>query len=168
MGCLVDTFIITQSDEFKRICNEEPDIDKMEYIFNKVPERYHKMLKVLMDNFNEELDFIMDRSNFDEVYELIEDLETDDTIFSDRYRGNCLQQVLRKEFFDTLLILENDLDMDKANRFFVVRAGREDIITEEQWKNNIGGDEDFVKKASGIFQKKGYETHSSFKKEINN
>lgn len=165
MGCLVDTFIITQTNEFKNMCNEEPHIDNIKYIFSKVPIRYHKMLKVLMDEFCEELDFIMDRSNFDKVYELIENLETDDAIFSDRYRGNCLQQILRKEFFDTLLILQNDLDMDKVNKFIVVRAGRDDIITEEKWKNNIGGDEAFVKKTIITFKEKGYKTHSSFKKE---
>lgn len=63
--------------------------------------------------------------------------------FDDRYREDCLRQELRKVFYNTLCIIENDFCMYKINHFKIVGVGT--IITEEDWersrkKSKIGKD----------------------------
>jgi hypothetical protein len=54
-----------------------------------------------------------------EAFLVASEYETEGVKFSDRYRGECLQQIIRKTFYDTLLIIENDFSLEKENRFIV-------------------------------------------------
>ena len=152
MGCLIDTFIITPKREFIH-CMSKQNIDE---IVKMVPDKYKMMLCSLIDRFNC-LDYIMDnRSNNDMVIEVslvAERYETKYVKFSDRYRGGCLQQIIRKTFYDTLLIVENDFSWDKCNRFIVVRSNN--VITEDKWANNTPGDQAFLHKAARIMVESG-------------
>ena len=152
MGCLIDTFIITPKREFIH-CMGKQNIDE---IVKMVPEKYKMMLHALIERFNC-LDYIMDnRSNSDMVIEVslvAERYETKYVKFSDRYRGGCLQQIIRKTFYDTLLIVENDFSWDKCNRFIVVRS--DNVITEDKWVNNTPGDQAFLHKAAQMMVESG-------------
>ena len=145
MGCLVDTFIITPKREFINCMG----IQKIDEIVKMVPDKYQMMLYPLINRFNC-LDFIMDnRSNYERTIEVTlvaSRYKTKYVRFSDRYRGECLQQIIRKTFYDTLLILENDFNQDKFNYFIVVRSNN--VITEEKWANNTPGDQAFLHKAA--------------------
>jgi hypothetical protein len=81
-----------------------------------------------------------------EAFLVASEYETEGVKFSDRYRGECLQQIIRKTFYDTLLIIENDFSLEKENRFIVVNSNQ--VLTEEQWEKNIPGDQAFLHKAA--------------------
>jgi hypothetical protein len=154
MGCLVDTFIICLKDNWREIaiCTTEQDI---EIILSAIPDKYgtlfHKLIKELGS-----LDQIIDTSNYEisnKVFKVAGKYETDEVKFSDRYRGECLQQIIRKTFYDTLLVVENDFNWDKCNRFIVVRSNN--VITEEKWANNTPGDQAFIHKVAGMMVESG-------------
>ena len=152
MGCLIDTFIITPKREFIH-CMSKRNIDE---IVKMVPDKYKMMLCSLIDRFNC-LDFIIDNRSDNEraieVFLLAERYETKHVKFSDRYRGECLQQIIRETFYDTLLILENDFNQDKFNYFIVVRSNN--VITEDKWANNTPGDQTFIHKVAQLMVESG-------------
>lgn len=71
--------------------------------------------------------------------------ETAEIKFSSRYRGECLQQVLRKTFYNTLMIIQDDFNQDKCNQFIVVMS--DSVITEAQWEKDIPEDQAFLRKS---------------------
>ena len=147
MGNLVDTFIISSKYEWMNRINFPTDKD-LQAILKAVPEKYRIMLRALMVKF-ESLDRIMDNRDCDMAYEVfnaVDPYQTDDVMFLSRYRGNCLQQVIRKTFYDTILIVENDYNEEKYNFFIVVYSNH--IITEEHWSSCLS-EEQVVHKAVG-------------------
>ncbi len=154
MGCLVDTFIICLKDTWREIaiCTTEQDI---EIILSAIPDNYRTLSHKLIKEFGS-LDQIIDTGDYErsnKVFKVAGEHETEDVKFSDRYRGECLQQIIRKTFYDTLLIVENDFNWDKRNRFIVVRSNN--VITEEKWKTNTPGDQAFLHKAAQLMVESG-------------
>ena len=78
--------------------------------------------------------------------------------YDHRYRGVCLRQVIRRVFYNTLLIVENTIDMDKCNRYIVLRSN--DVISEGELMTEQSEDEKFVGKVAKYFTDKGYELRS--------
>jgi hypothetical protein len=133
MGCLVDTFIITPKPQWRDIASLT-DIHKM---LPYIPQSYHRLLSALLQEF-ESLNTIMDNKDKErafEVFFMAREFEKDGICFSDRRRGPCLQQILRKTFYDTLLIIENDYNPYKYDLFIVVMS--QEIITELKWEKSI-------------------------------
>lgn len=135
MGNLVDTFIITPNDDGLNFTDDQ--------IIKSVPKKYRFLLGNLLEKF--QLGAIMDYSNSDTIDDFITELEdkcdaglenepeigTDYwSMFTDRFRGECLQQILRKRFFKTLSIIVNDYSPDKVNKFIVVNS--DSSITEKE------------------------------------
>jgi len=94
------------------------------------------------------------------VWKLIEDYEEKHQPwkFVRRYRQDSLIQRLRKQFFTTLLIIENDYDPDKQNRFVIVRSDELiqiepqpaiKLLTEEQFEAALTEDQAFCNMAMG-------------------
>ena len=130
MGCLVDTFIITPKPQWRDIT----DIQKM---LPYIPQSYHRLLSALLQEF-ESLNTIMDNKDKEKVFEvffLAREFEKDGICFSDRRRGPCLQQILRKTFYDILLIIENDYNPYKYDLFIVVMS--QDVISELKWERSM-------------------------------
>jgi len=154
MGCLVDAFIICLKDNWREIasCTRKQDIEK---ILNVIPDKYGTMLIKLIEEFGS-LDQIIDTGDYElsnKVFKVAGEYETDQVRFSNRYRGECLKQIIRKTFYDTLLIVENDFSWDKCNRFIVVRS--DNVITEDKWANNTPGDQAFLHKAVQMMVESG-------------
>ena len=154
MGCLVDTFIICLKDEWRTIasCPRKEDIFKL---VNTVPKKYRIMFRKLIEEIRS-LDQIIDTSKFEmgiEALLVASEYETEDVKFSDRHRGECLQQIIRKTFYDTLLIVENNFPSNKCNQFIVVNSGQ--VITEKQLEKNILGDQAFLHKAARTIDETG-------------
>jgi hypothetical protein len=130
--------------------------ENIDEIVKMVPEKYKMMLYPLINRFNC-LDFIMDnRSDYERTIEVTlvaSRYITKYVKFSDRYRGECLQQIIRKTFYDTLLIIENDFNQDKFNYFIVLRSNN--VITEEKWANNTPGDQAFLHRAAQMMVENG-------------
>jgi len=130
--------------------------ENIDEIVKMIPVKYEMMLRSLINEFNC-LDYIMDnRTDYKktcEVFKVAGEYETDEIRFSDRYRGECLQQIIRKTFYDTLLIIENDFNWDKCNWFIVVRSNN--VIIEEKWKTNTPGDQAFIHKAAQLMVESG-------------
>ncbi len=148
MGCLVDTFIITPKRHWmhRTDCPDEKDLRK---IINAVPFKYRMMLRALMIRFTS-LDVIMenrDTGHAGEVMQTAEPFETDDVCFEHRYRGECLQQIIRMRFYRTLLILENDINPEKYNYFIVCSSDQ--VICEDQWHRHLPHEQVFINAVFG-------------------
>lgn len=78
--------------------------------------------------------------------------------YDHRYRGECLRQIIRRVFYNTLLIVENTIDMDKCNRYIVLRSN--DVISEGEIMTEQSEDEKVVGKVAKYFTDKGYELRS--------
>lgn len=112
MGMKCDKFLLRLKSEYED--KPLPEILKM------IPEKYHRMLAVLWNHF-QSLEDMIDSSNSETVFKLVAELETDDARFTERYRQkDCLQQILRENFFDTLLIIQNVNNALRYNLFQVV------------------------------------------------
>jgi hypothetical protein len=144
MGCLVDTFIITPKPAWRdRVCLATDEA--VNQLSEAIPFRYRPLFNVLMATctcLNHLLDTKDKRKTLD-IMETAEQYEFYGVKFSSRYRGECLQQVLRKTFYDTLMVIQDDFNQDKYNHFIVVMSNS--IITETQWENDIPGDQAFLR-----------------------
>jgi hypothetical protein len=153
MGCLVDTFIICMKKEWN-----ECGFEKKDKFAAAVPEEYQPMFRGLLETY--QLGEIIDTQNYEKskkVYEIAYEYESDEVTFSSRYRGECLQQILRRVFFDTIMIIQNDFDWDKNNQFFVVNS--KEVITEDQWKTETPGDQAFCHQvAKTLVEEKDFES----------
>ncbi len=176
MGNLAETFIVRLKPEFK-----EPSIEKL---LLHIPEPYHRMFSILWDYYSS-LEHILDSRNLAGVLDMIEDY---DMLFDHRYRGECLQHILRRQFFDTLLIIQNVYSLEKRNVIHVLREGEavdiraypkwhsnrtesgqpkwrlafpvEDIISEEAWEENKPADEAFRDIAKKDLEAKGFQFYT--------
>lgn len=146
MGCLVDTFIITPKPEWRDTVCLGTD-EAIAQLSEAIPFRYRHLFKVLMATCNC-LNMLLDtrdRNKTLAILELASEYESAEMKFSSRYRGECLQQVLRKTFYDTLMIIADDYNPDKFNQFIVVMS--DSIITEAQWEKDIPEDQAFLRKS---------------------
>ncbi len=176
MGNLADTFIVRLKPEFK-----EPNIEQ---IMPLIPKPYQQMFCILWDHFYS-LEHILDSRNLMNVLDMIED---SDMQFDHRYHGECLQQILRRNFFNTLLIIQNVYSPDKRNVIHVLREGEaldvrayqkwysdrtvsgkpkwrlafpvEDIISEEEWAQNKSEDEIYCHGVKKDLEAQGFQVHT--------
>jgi hypothetical protein len=158
MGNLVDTYVIRMKDEWSQKQHELNWNDFAEVAVPAVPEKYQEMLRILLKNhFMEEImNNVTWREHWYEIMEPASNLETKDLRITSRYREESLMQVLRKTFYDTLLIIENDYDHNKENKFFVVLG---DPISEEQLQNPTE-DQIGVHNLGLSLAEKGYTTYT--------
>ena len=145
MGCLVDTFIIAPKPAWRdTVClGTEEAVNQLS---EAIPFRYRPLLGVLMVTctcLNDLLD-TRDRRKVLTIMEVAERYEFYGK-FSSRYREECLQQILRKTFYNTLLIIADDYNQDKYNQFIVVMSNN--VIAEAEWNTKSSSEEQFVKRA---------------------
>ncbi|MFC1591225.1 hypothetical protein ACFL43_01745 [Thermodesulfobacteriota bacterium] len=158
MGNLVDVFILSSRYEWMSRVNR-PSEHNLQQMLRAVPEQYRMMLRALMVRY-ESLDRVMDNrdsTHFADVKRTAEQFETDMIRFSDRYRNDCLQQVIRRTFYDTLLIVENDYNPYKYNCFFVLQSNL--VISQAHWAACPSEEQAFVGKVVGSLQQSGYNVH---------
>lgn len=154
MGNLVDTFIITPKKQWERpLYFEEKEI-----IISHVPLPYRPMLKALLDTYGY-MDRIMDNRDYEMAHAVMEtarSFERKGVVFRRRYREECLQQVVRTIFYDTLLIIENDYNPEKYNYFVVVHSRH--IVSEKQWQSRMPEDQSFLNKTMESLTANGFRT----------
>jgi hypothetical protein len=146
MGCLIDTFIITPKPAWRdTVClGIEQAVAKLS---EAIPFRYRPLFNVLMATcicLNDLID-TRDRKKTLHIMETAGRYGFYGVKFSNRYREECLQQILRKTFYDTLMIIADDYNPDKFNHFIVVMS--DSIITETQWEKDIPEDQAFLKRS---------------------
>ena len=145
MSCLVDTFILSSRMRWMPIINNPSDID-MQMMVQAVPPKYRMMFRALLVRFNS-LDIIMDNRDCDasnRIFQVADPYQTGDVKFWDRYRGDCLQQIIRKVFYDTLLIVENDYNPEKYNYFICLQSNL--VISKSHWATCRSDDQAFIAK----------------------
>lgn len=165
MGNLVDTFIITPKKQWERLLYMK---DGNETIVSYVPLPYRPMLKRLLDTFGY-MDRIMDNRDYEMAYAVWKTaraFEKDGVAFRRRYREDCLQQVIRTTFYDTLLIIENDYNPEKYNYFVVVHS--RDIVSEQNWRSHISEDQSFLNKTMESLTANGFQTVMRIDESSNN
>lgn len=179
MGNLADVFVVRLKPEYQGV--------QLDVLLTLIPNQYHQMFCVLWDHFHN-LNEILDSSNMPMIDTLDYGPECVDISFTHRYRGECLQQILRRQFFDTLLIIQNVYSPDKRNVFHVLREGEaldiraypkwysnrtedgkpkwqlafpvEDMISEREWENAKPADETFRDISKKDLEEKGFQVHT--------
>ena len=179
MGNLADVFIVRLKPEY-----QEPKINTL---LPLIPQQYHQMFSVLWDHFHS-LSEILDSENLPLIDTLDYGPDCGNVFFTHRYRGECLQQILRRQFFDTLLIIQNVYTPNKRNVFQVLREGEaldirsypkwysnrtesgkpkwqlafpvEDMISEQEWENNNSADETFRDIAKKDLETQGFQVYT--------
>jgi hypothetical protein len=155
MGNLVDTFIITPKKEWAQLLYAQENTGA---IVPYVPPPYRPMIKALLDTFGY-MDRIMDNRDYEMAYSVwktARSFEKEDVVFRRRYREECLQQVVRTIFYDTLLIIENDFNPEKYNYFVVVHS--RDIVSEKEWRSRMPEDQSFLNKTMESLAANGFRT----------
>lgn len=143
MGNLVDHFIIKL----------KPEVNEQDFsgLLSKLPKDYCGLFEYIWKNGHfQHLVFIMDRMRCSAAYggyvcyslseEYLRKNPDCKIRFSARYREESLLQVLRRTFYDTLLITENSFNWDKENQFTVVEG---EVISEEEWMTQLSEDQQF-------------------------
>ena len=179
MGNLADVFVIRLKPEY-----QEPQIN---ILLPLIPQQYHQMFSVLWDHFRS-LTEILDLANLPTINTLEYGPTCGNVSFTHRYRGECLRQIIRRQFFDTMLILQKVYSPDKRNVFHVLREGEaldiraypkwysdrtesgkpkwqlafpvEDMISEREWENAKPADETFRDIAKKNLEAKGFQVHT--------
>ncbi len=153
MGNLVDTFLIRIKDKWKDIVSY-PNEEQVMMILAEIPAKYHEMYKGLLKGDFSQMDEIMDTTWEGRSWEVekIADGFNDpakEVYFDVRYRTQCLKSILRKKFYDTISIIEDDFDPSKRNRYITV-AGCAKLINENDL-NEMSGDQKFTHQACKSF-----------------
>ena len=179
MGNLADVFIVRLKPEY-----QEPQINAL---LPLIPQQYHQMFSVLWDHFHS-LSEILDSENLPLIDTLDYGPNCGNVSFTHRYRDECLQQILRRQFFDTLLIIQNVYSPDKRNVIHILREGEaldirayptwfsdrtesgkpkwqlafpvEDMISEQEWGNAKPADESFRDIAKKDLEAKGFQVNT--------
>lgn len=179
MGNLADTFIVRLKPQFRETY--------IEALMPLIPEPYQQMFCILWDHYTS-LEHILDTDNMARIESMNLEESPPHVVFAHRYRGECLQQILRRTFFDTVLIIQNVYSPNKRNVFHVLREGEaldvrvypkwysdrtesgkpkwqmafpvEDIIIEEAWEENKPADEAFRDIAKKDLEAKGFQVHT--------
>jgi len=179
MGNLADTFIVRLKPEFR----DAP----IEMLMPHIPSQYQPMFTVLWDHYAS-LEDILDTDNMARIESMNLEQASPHVVFAHRYRGECLQQILRQTFFETLLIIENVYSPWKHNFFNVLRKNEacevrvfqhwqsyrhdglgarcqvafsaSDILTEAQWGTTPSEDETFSRNAQQDLEAQGFQVHT--------
>ena len=155
MGNLVDTFIITPKKQWEQLLYVQ---ENNETIASCAPLSYRPMLKALLDTYGY-MDRIIDNRDYEMAYavwETARSFEKEVVVFRRRYREECLEQVVREIFYDTILIIENDYNPEKYNYFVVVHS--RDIVSEKEWQSRLPEDQSFLNKAMESLAVNGFHT----------
>jgi hypothetical protein len=133
---LVDTFIITPKPEWRDLSAyaTADDALRMEAL---LPEKYRPLFAHLIQG---SLNDLMDNRDHVKAYEVMAK-----AVVSGREgpwytkKGECLQHVLRKLFYDTLLIIHNDYNIYKYD--LVIAVHSREVLTEAEWevKRDLNG-----------------------------
>ncbi|MFA6448812.1 MAG: hypothetical protein WCX65_05030 [bacterium] len=160
MGNLVDTYVITPKHDVdeKGIHDDYIDRSDSEILEMVTDDIDRAFLTEVFSQGCQVIDLFQRLSEIPEpVWKLIEEYEEKHQSwkFVRRYRQDSLIQRLRKQFFTTLLIVENDYDPDKQNRFVIVRSDELihlepqpafKLMTEEQFSATLPEDQAFCQK----------------------
>ena len=126
---IVNTFIITPKPEWRDAAcfTHNDDAARMEMA---LPEKYKPLFRYLLsDNLND----LMDNRDHRKAYNIMASAVIsgrEGTWFS--HTGECLQHIIRKTFYDTLLILHDDYNQFKYDYCIVVLS--KEIISEKRWE----------------------------------
>ena len=128
----------------------------------------------------------MDSKNANRIEVILSMHEAIQAKYWHRYRGPCLQQILRSQFFETLFIAENTYSSTKRNMVYVlseedvlriqalaakckhtvnatpkwsINCDGKDIINEEQWATNKPEDQQFLEQATEDLEADGFTVH---------
>ena len=148
MGNLVDTFIIQPKHEYSGILV----LEILNEFSNLIPGKYLNMLK-LFENDHYDLDEIM----IDDMYDtgVMDKFEGENKItFDSKYRSICLKSILRKQFYNTLCIIENCINEDKTNRYIIVSESAS-LITEDEYDNQKSEDQKSVDEVCQLINSDG-------------
>jgi hypothetical protein len=134
---LVDTFIITPKPDW-RDASAYTTADEAIRMETLLPEKYRPLFAYLI---RESLNELMDNRDHVKAYEVMAR-----AVVSGREgpwyakNGESLQQVIRKTFYDTILVIHNDLNPFKYDYFIVVHS--KEVYTEVEWeaKRRLNGE----------------------------
>jgi hypothetical protein len=125
-----NTFIITAKDEWR----DEACYMRAEYAARMeftLPEKYRPLFANLIKDIS--LNDLMDNRDHKRAYEIMAQAMvsgTEGTWYSPH--GDCLLHVLRKTFYETLLIIHGDYNPFKYDYCIVVLS--KDVISERKWE----------------------------------
>ena len=126
---LVDTFIITVKEAWRDVASytTAEDALRMEML---IPENYRPLFAHLV---GESLNELMDTRDHVKAYETMAKA----TVSGKEgpwyaRKGECLQQILRRIFYDTLLIIRGDYNPFKYDYVIVVHS--KEVLTEREWQ----------------------------------
>ena len=137
MGNLVDTYIIKQKAEFKEQLIDLKD--HSEELAKLIPNIYHPMFLELCRSIICMDDMMEATQNENILYSTLRQLasqfehENLNLRFDSRYRQICLKTIIRKLFYDTLLIVEDDLNELKFNQYIIVSANSLPFIESQKF-----------------------------------
>lgn len=155
MGNLVDTFVIVPKNNYWReiIFNLEDEENKNK-VLKAVGKKWRPILKLLIEHFDELNEIVEQNSkNADKIESILEDNGFCWGDYHNRFRGKCLRQVLRKAFYKTLLIVQNDYDPYKENKFIILVS--DEVISEKEWENSMPEDQKSLHKNAPLLLKMG-------------
>lgn len=125
MGCLVDTYVITEKKEWRNIMDYAVE-KHYEKIMKEIPVKYHPMMKALMDSSHSINAILFNSprvtvSTFSPLRVIAMSFETDDIKF-DAGREECLKKVLRDTFYDIILVALDDTNEDKTDYYYIISS----------------------------------------------
>jgi hypothetical protein len=126
---LVDTFIITPKPDW-RDASAYTTADEAIRMETLLPEKYRPLFAYLI---RESLNELMDNRDHVKAYEVMAR-----AVVSGREgpwyakNGESLQQVIRKTFYDTILVIHNDLNPFRYDYFIVIHS--KEVYTEVEWE----------------------------------
>ena len=126
----VNTFIITPKDEWR----DEACYTRTEYAARMeftLPEKYKPLFVNLIKDIS--LNDLMDNRDHKRAYEIMAQAMVSgvEGVWYSPH-GDCLFHVLRKTFYDTLLIIHGDYNPFKYDYCIVVLS--KDVISERRWE----------------------------------
>ncbi len=130
MGNLVETYVLKQKEDFVELIHDQEN--QLIELSKSIPLEYHEMFQGICGIIN--LNQIMEVSKNDHVLYLLLRRIADryaPLLFDSRFRETCLKSLIRKAFYDTLLIVENDCNEMKFDCYVIVDSHSK-IITESQ------------------------------------
>ncbi|HPC67677.1 MAG TPA: hypothetical protein PLL96_10385 [Syntrophorhabdaceae bacterium] len=142
---IVNTFIITPKKEYTETLMATSEHQKS-ILAALLPEKYRDLFKsIVKDSVNE----IMDNRDYKKAYRIMAEamLTGNGSLWYPDNRSDSLQQVLRKTFYETLLIIKNDYNPYKFDQFIVVFSS--EVITEKQYESICYPKKHNNKKAGG-------------------
>ncbi|MCX8110163.1 MAG: hypothetical protein N3D15_02810 [Syntrophorhabdaceae bacterium] len=130
---IVNTFIITPKPEYRQALMATSDIQK-NILASMIPERYRPLFKsIVKDSVND----IMDNRDHQKAYKIMAEamLTGYGSLWHLNNNKDSLQHVLRKTFYETLLIIKNDYNPFKYDQFIVVASS--EVISEQEYESPI-------------------------------